>query len=211
MSLFVAYFGTKKLYPDLAHHTILMGPRYQGLLNDIFSKKVLSDDFSLYLHAPTRTDTSLAPAGHECFYVLSPVPNKEGKTNWKEEEQRYKEKIYRWLEKNHLPGLTDNMTVDFSVTPDYFENTLQSEKGAAFGLEPSFSQSAYFRFHNKSEDIEGLYFVGANTHPGAGVPGVLNSAKILEKMVPDLGNKYKGVGITLPKNFSSSNVESSIE
>ncbi len=211
MSLFVAYFGTKKLYPDLAHHTILMGPRYKGLLNDIFSKKILADDFSLYLHAPTRTDSSLAPAGHECFYVLSPVPNKEGKTNWKEEEQRYKDKIYRWLETNHLPGLTENMTVDFSVTPDYFENTLQSEKGAAFGIEPSFSQSAYFRFHNKSEDIKGLYFVGANTHPGAGVPGVLNSAKVLEKMVPDLKNKFTTSGFTSSNKFSSSTLETSLE
>ncbi len=201
MSLFVAYFGTKKLYPDLAHHTILMGPRYQGLLNDIFSKKILADDFSLYLHAPTRTDSTLAPTGHECFYVLSPVPNKDGKINWKQEEQIYKEKIYRWLDKNHLPGLRQNLTVDFSVTPDYFENNLQSEKGAAFGLEPSFSQSAYFRFHNKSEDIKGLYFVGANTHPGAGVPGVLNSAKIIEKLIPDLENKFASHGFTLKNNF----------
>ena len=211
MSLFVAYFGTKKLYPELAHHTILMGPRYKGLLNDIFSKKILADDFSLYLHAPTRTDSSLAPAGHECFYVLSPVPNKEGKTNWKEEEQRYKDKIYRWLEKNHLPGLTGNMTVDFSITPDYFENNLQSEKGAAFGIEPSFSQSAYFRFHNKSEDINGLYFVGANTHPGAGVPGVLNSAKVLEKMVPDLKNKFTVSGFDASRSFTSSTIETYLE
>ncbi|MDH4468655.1 MAG: phytoene desaturase family protein [Bacteriovoracaceae bacterium] len=211
MSLFVAYFGTKKLYPGLAHHTILMGPRYKGLLNDIFSKKILADDFSLYLHAPTRTDSSLAPDGHECFYVLSPVPNKVGKTNWRDEEQRYKDKIYGWLEKNHLPCLTENMTVDFSVTPDYFETQLQSEKGAAFGLEPSLSQSAYFRFHNQSEDIKGLYFVGANTHPGAGVPGVLNSAKVLEKMVPDLKNKFTNVGFAIPKKFSSSERESSLE
>lgn len=211
MSLFVAYFGTKKLYPELAHHTILMGPRYQGLLNDIFSKKILADDFSLYLHAPTRTDSSLAPHGHECFYVLSPVPNKEGKTNWKEEEKRYKDKIYRWLEKSHLPGLTDNMTVDFSVTPDYFENNLQSEKGAAFGLEPSFTQSAYFRFHNKSEDINGLYFVGANTHPGAGVPGVLNSAKVLEKMVPDLKTKFFTSGLASSRIRSPETFESTRE
>lgn len=184
MSLFVAYFGAKRTYPDLCHHTILLGPRYKELLKDIFSYKVLADDFSLYLHAPTRTDASMAPDGHECFYVLSPVPNAESGIDWKDMEQRYRDKIYRWLDSNHLPGLMDNMTVNFSITPDYFEQTLQSEKGAAFGIEPSFTQSAYFRFHNRSEDVSGLYFVGANTHPGAGVPGVLNSAKVLEKVVP---------------------------
>ena len=184
MSLFVAYFGTKKLYPELAHHTILLGPRYRGLLNDIFSNKVLADDFSLYLHAPTRTDASMAPAGHECFYVLSPVPNSESGIDWKTEAQKYKDKIYRWLDQRHLPGLVENMVVDFEVTPEYFEKTLRSEKGAAFGIEPSFVQSAYFRFHNKSEDVENLFFVGANTHPGAGVPGVLNSAKVLDRVLP---------------------------
>jgi phytoene desaturase len=193
MSLFVAYFGTNKTYDNLAHHTILMGPRYKGLLDDIFTKKKLADDFSLYLHAPTRTDHSMAPDGHECFYVLSPVPNQDGKVNWKQEEQRYKEKIYRWMDQNHVPGLMDNMTVDFSINPNYFENELQSEKGAAFGIEPSFSQSAYFRFHNKSEDVEGLFFVGANTHPGAGVPGVLNSAKVLEKVIPNASEGLKVV------------------
>lgn len=184
MSLFVAYFGAKKTYPDLCHHTILLGPRYKELLKDIFTHKVLADDFSLYLHAPTRTDASMAPEGHECFYVLSPVPNSESGIHWPDMEKRYRDKIYSWLDKHYLSGLLDNMTVNFSVTPDYFENTLQSEKGAAFGIEPSFTQSAYFRFHNRSEDVDGLYFVGANTHPGAGVPGVLNSAKVLDKVVP---------------------------
>lgn len=184
MSLFVAYFGTKKLYPELAHHTILMGPRYRGLLNDIFSNKVLADDFSLYLHAPTRTDASMAPKGHECFYVLSPVPNSDSGIDWKTEAQKYKDKIYRWLDQRHLPGLVENLVVDFEVTPEYFEQSLRSEKGAAFGIEPSFVQSAYFRFHNKSEDVENLFFVGANTHPGAGVPGVLNSAKVLDRVLP---------------------------
>lgn len=184
MSLFVAYFGAKKTYPELCHHTILLGPRYKELLKDIFSYKVLADDFSLYLHAPTRTDASMAPDGHECFYVLSPVPNAESGIHWPDVEQRYRDKIYRWLDSHHLSGLLDNMTVNFSITPDYFQNTLQSEKGAAFGIEPSFRQSAYFRFHNRSEDVDGLYFVGANTHPGAGVPGVLNSAKVLDKVIP---------------------------
>ncbi|MCO4756078.1 MAG: phytoene desaturase [Bacteriovoracaceae bacterium] len=208
MSLFVSYFGTKKTYENLAHHTILMGPRYHGLLDDIFSKKRLADDFSLYLHAPTRTDQSMAPKGHECFYVLSPVPNQDGKINWKQQQLKYQEKIYKWLDSNHLPGLLDNLTVNFSITPEYFENELQSEKGAAFGIEPSFRQSAYFRFHNKSEDVQGLFFVGANTHPGAGVPGVLNSAKVLDRVIPDAVKNYThGLGDFLktepgPKEFA---------
>lgn len=184
MSLFVAYFGTKKQYPNIKHHTILMGPRYEGLLKDIFQKKVLPDDFSLYLHAPTRTDRSMAPDGKECFYVLAPVPNNLSKINWETEQSIYKEKIYQWLDKNYLPGLIDNLDVDFHINPTYFESDLRSEHGAAFGIEPTMTQSAYFRFHNRSEDIKGLYFVGANTHPGAGVPGVLSSAKVIEKVVP---------------------------
>lgn len=185
MSLFVAYFGTKKTYEQLAHHTIVLGPRYKGLLNDIFTKKVLADDFSLYLHAPTRTDKSMAPDNNECFYVLSPVPNSLGKVDWDKKEDEYKNKIYDFLESKLLTDLKSNLAVDLSVTPKYFEYDLQSEHGAAFGIEPSFTQSAYFRFHNRCKDIEGLYFVGANTHPGAGVPGVLNSAKVINHVVPN--------------------------
>ena len=185
MSLFVTYFGTKKKYPHLVHHTILMGPRYKGLLQDIFDKKVLSDDFSLYLHTPTVTDPSLAPEGHECFYVLSPVPNNESGIDWASKKEAYENRILDSLEKRILPGLRENLTTCFSVTPDYFEKDLQSTSGAAFGIEPSFTQSAYFRFHNQSEDVKGLYFVGASTHPGAGVPGVINSAKVLKRVVPD--------------------------
>ncbi len=184
MSLFVAYFGAKKTYPDLAHHTILMGPRYRGLLKDIFSKRVLAEDFSLYLHAPTRTDASLAPEGHECFYVLSPVPNNLSGINWQEEGERYQDKIFSWLDKNYLPDLKANLISTSFITPDYFEQNLRTHQGAGFGLEPNFRQSAYFRFHNRSEDIQGLYFVGASTHPGAGVPGVLNSARLLDKVLP---------------------------
>lgn len=191
MSLVVCYFGTQKNYEHLAHHTILLGPRYEGLLTDIFDRKILSDDFSLYLHAPTRTDSSMAPPGHECFYVLSPVPNNESRISWKETEKKYRDKIFRWLETHHLAGLNHHLVTEKTITPDYFENELQSEKGAAFGIEPSFSQSAYFRFHNRSEDIDGLYFVGANTHPGAGVPGVLNSAKVLDRLIPDLRNEAR--------------------
>ncbi len=183
MSLFVAYFGTKKTYPDLAHHTILLGPRYEELLKDIFHRRVLAKDFSLYLHAPTRTDASLAPEGCEAFYVLSPVPNNLSGIDWKEKGPEYFKMIMDNLEERYLPGLRENLVCSHYVTPDYFEHDLGSFAGSGFGLEPIFRQSAYFRFHNKSEDIQGLYFVGASTHPGAGVPGVLCSAKVLEKVL----------------------------
>lgn len=184
MSLFVAYFGTKKQYPELAHHTIVLGPRYRGLLDDIFDNKVLSEDFSLYLHAPTRSDPTVAPAGHEGFYVLSPVPNQLSGIDWSKEGPAYFDRIMDSLEKRMLPGLRDNLTTSFFKTPDYFEHELRSVKGNAFGIEPRLTQSAYFRYHNRSEDVDGLYFVGASTHPGAGIPGVLNTAKVLEKVIP---------------------------
>ncbi len=185
MSLFVTYFGVKKKYDNIVHHTILLGPRYKELLNDIFTKKTLAEDFSLYLHAPTVTDPSLAPEGCETFYVLSPVPNNQSGISWEQTKQDYQDRILDSLEKRLLPGLKENLEVAFSITPDYFETDLRSTHGSAFGIEPSFQQSAYFRFHNQSEDIKGLYFVGANTHPGAGVPGVINSAKVLKRIVPN--------------------------
>ena len=184
MSLFVGYFGTKKTYPDLAHHSILLGPRYRELLTDIFDRKKLADDFSLYLHAPTRTDASLAPPGSESFYVLSPVPNQQSGIDWSVEGPRYMDRILDALDAEHLPGLRDNLATQFHVDPRYFEGELRSYRGAAFGLQPTLRQSAYFRFHNRSEDVEGLYFVGAGVHPGAGLPGVLSSAKVLERVVP---------------------------
>jgi phytoene desaturase len=189
MSLFVAYFGTKKTYPELAHHTIVLGPRYQGLLTDIFDRKVLAEDFSLYLHAPARTDPSMAPPGHESFYVLSPVPNDKSGINWEEEGPRYLERIMDELERRLLPGLSQEIVTQHFVTPDYFGKDLRSKNGAAFGLEPVLTQSAWFRYHNRSEDVDGLYFVGASTHPGAGVPGVLSTAKVMERMVPRPRNK----------------------
>ncbi len=184
MSLFVGYFGTNKTYPDLAHHSILLGPRYRGLLTDIFDRKTLSDDFSLYLHAPTRTDPSLAPTGGESFYVLSPVPNQKSGIDWSIEGPRYMDRILDALDAEQLPGLRDNLVTQFHVDPTYFQGELRSYQGAAFGLEPTLRQSAYFRFHNASEDVEGLYFVGAGVHPGAGLPGVLSSAKVLDRVVP---------------------------
>ena len=184
MSLFVGYFGTNKTYPDLAHHSILLGPRYRELLTDVFDRKTLADDFSLYLHAPTRTDPSLAPPGGESFYVLSPVPNQQSGIDWSVEGPRYMDRILDTLDAEHLPGLRENLTTQFHVDPRYFEGELRSYRGAAFGPEPTLRQSAYFRFHNRSEDVEGLYFVGAGVHPGAGLPGVLSSAKVLERVVP---------------------------
>jgi phytoene desaturase len=184
MSLFVTYFGAKKQWENLAHHTIILGPRYKGLLADIFDKKVLADDFSLYLHAPTITDPDLAPLGHTGFYVLSPVPNQESGIDWEMKAADYQEKILSFLDRTHLPGLKENLTTSFSVDPRYFQNELRSTSGAAFGLEPRLTQSAYFRYHNRSEDVDGLYFVGASSHPGAGLPGVITSAKVLERAVP---------------------------
>lgn len=196
MSLFVAYFGTKKTYPDLAHHSILLGPRYRELLTDIFDRKQLADDFSLYLHAPTRTDASLAPAGNESFYVLSPVPNQKSGIDWEVEGPRYMDKILDALDAEHLPGLRDNLVTQFHVDPRYFEGELRSYRGAAFGLEPTLRQSAYFRFHNESEDVGGLYFVGAGVHPGAGLPGVLSSAKVLERVVPEPASEGRVVSVS---------------
>ena len=184
MSLFVGYFGTRRQYPQLAHHTILLGPRYRGLLDDVFRKRVLADDFSLYLHAPTRTDASLAPDGCETFYVLSPVPNNRSGIDWGHEAGPYFGRIREHLEKRLLPGLTANIVDPFFLTPREFESDLRSVDGAAFGPEPILTQSAWFRYHNRSPDVEGLYFVGAGTHPGGGVPGVLSSAKVLEQIVP---------------------------
>jgi phytoene desaturase len=184
ISLFVAYFGSPRQYPELAHHTIVLGERSRGLLDDIFRRKVLADDFSLYLHAPTRTDPSLAPEGTECFYVLSPVPNNRSGIDWSREAEPYFERIRESLESRLLPGLGESPVEPFFLTPDDFEHTLRSEDGAAFGPEPILTQSAYFRYHNRSPDVDGLYFVGAGTHPGGGVPGVLCSAKVLDRIVP---------------------------
>lgn len=185
MSLFVIYFGTKKKYRDsnLAHHNIILGRRYKELLTDIFKNKYLADDFSLYLHMPTITDPSLAPEGHEAFYVLSPVPHLESGTNWLEEAIPYRNKIMNFLEENYLPGLQENIVAEHYIDPLHFRDTLNSYKGSAFSVEPIFRQSAWFRPHNRSEEFENLYFAGAGTHPGAGIPGVLSSAKIVDNLI----------------------------
>lgn len=185
MSLFVWYFGTDRKYDDVAHHTILLGPRYKGLLHDIFEKKVLADDFSLYLHRPTCTDPSLAPEGCDGFYVLSPVPHLESGTDWQAMAEPYRQKVADYLEKTVMPDLNQHIISSHMITPLTFEDRLESYRGAAFGLEPVLTQSAYFRPHNKSEEVEHLYLVGAGTHPGAGMPGVLSSARVLDEIVPD--------------------------
>lgn len=185
MSLFVIYFGTKRRYTDgtLAHHNIILGERYRELLSDIFRRKVLADDFSLYLHMPTLTDPSMAPEGHEAFYVLSPVPHQDSGIDWTVMAKPYRDRIMQFLEDNYLPGLQENLVVEHHIDPLHFQNTLLSYKGSAFSLEPILTQSAWFRPHNRSEDFDNLYFVGAGTHPGAGLPGVLSSSKIAEQLI----------------------------
>ncbi len=184
MSLFLIYFGTDRTYPDLAHHTIVLGERYKELLEDIFQRKILADDFSLYLHAPTRTDASLAPAGCECFYVLSPVPHLGGKIDWNAVKDIYADAILASLE-TLCPDLRKHIVSKIVWTPLDFENQLDAYLGSAFQFEPILTQSAWFRPHNVSEDVKNFFLVGAGTHPGAGVPGVLSSAKLLDRVIPD--------------------------
>jgi phytoene desaturase len=185
MGLFVWYFGTRVQYPQVAHHTILLGPRYRQLLGDIFTRKRLAEDFSLYLHRPTATDPSLAPPGCDAFYVLSPVPNLDSGTDWGRAAEPYRQRIAQYLESTVLPGLGEAVVSSRLLTPQDFQDRLCSYRGAAFGFEPTLLQSGWVRPTNKSEDIEHLYLVGAGTHPGAGLPGVLSSARVLDKVVPD--------------------------
>jgi phytoene desaturase len=184
MSLFVWYFGTDRRYEDVGHHTVMMGPRYGGLLHDIFDAKVLADDFSLYLYRPTATDPSVAPEGCDTFYVLSPVPNLDAGIDWATAAEPYRRRIEAHLEATLLPGLGRHVVSSRLMTPVDFRDRLLSVKGAAFGMEPVITQLAWFRPHNKSEEVENLFLVGAGTHPGAGLPGVVSSAKILDKVVP---------------------------
>jgi len=186
MGLFVWYFGTRGRYDDVGHHTILMGPRYRGLLRDVFTRKVLADDFSLYLHRPTATDPAMAPDGCDAFYALSPVPNLQGGQAWTPDEAEvYRRRIQARLETTLLPGLGDRLMTGRVMTPVDFRDRYLSLHGAGFGLEPILTQSAWFRPHNASEEVRNLYIVGAGTHPGAGLPGVLSSARVLDRVVPD--------------------------
>ena len=199
MSLFLIYFGTRRRYPNLLHHNIIFGPRYRELLADIFARGRLADDFSLYLHAPTRSDPTLAPPGCEAFYVLSPVPHL-GKLaiDWRSEGPAYAERILAYLERDYMPDLRREIVTQRIFTPLDFKTELNAHLGSAFSLEPRLTQSAYFRVHNRDKNIRGLYFVGAGTHPGAGIPGVVNSAKataaiILNDYKNALARDYAGV------------------
>ena len=190
MSLVVIYFGTDRQYrgtdgPALAHHDIILGPRYRGLLDDIFTNKQLAEDFSLYLHMPTLTDPSLAPEGCDAFYVLAPVPHLGGGVDWRTQAKPYRDRIMKFLEDRYLPGLSKHLVTEHMIDPRHFESTLNSYLGSAFSIEPVLTQSAWFRPHNRSEEVDNLYFVGAGTHPGAGLPGVLSSAKIADDLIMD--------------------------
>jgi phytoene desaturase len=184
MGLFVLYFGTRQTYPGVAHHTIWLGARYRELLDEIFNEQVLGEDFSLYLHRPTATDASFAPPGCDSFYVLCPVPNLQAKIDWAVEGPKLRDRIVAALDRTILPGLAQTITAEFCMTPKDFQHDYLSVHGAGFSVAPIFRQSAWFRFHNRAEGIGNLYLVGAGTHPGAGLPGVLCSAKVVDAMVP---------------------------
>ena len=178
MSLFVIYFGLKRQHPELKHHIVMFGKRYRELIREIFNGPNLPDDFSLYLHAPSVTDPSLAPEGCSTYYVLSPVPHLgAANIDWKVEGPKYRDRILAYLEEQILPDLRSDLVTCRIFTPEDFRDDLNAHLGSAFSLEPILTQSAYFRAHNADKQIEGLYLVGAGTHPGAGIPGVIGSAK----------------------------------
>lgn len=184
MGLFVLYFGTRQPYPDVARHTILLGEGFRAHLDEIFKHGRIGEDISLYLHRPTATDPSFAPAGADSFYALCPVPNLNAGIDWSIEAPRLRAKIIDRLAKTVLPGLAERIVADFHVTPAEFEKDYLSVAGAGFSIAPIFTQSAWFRFHNRGEGPNGLYLTGAGTHPGAGIPGVLCSAKVVDALVP---------------------------
>lgn len=185
MGLYVLFFGTDRIYDSVAHHTIWMGKRYRELLDDIFHRGILADDFSLYVHRPTATDPSFAPDGHDSFYVLAPVPHQGAGIDWDVEEPRLRSRIIDALDATLLPDLKTHIQAPFAMTPDDFSADYLSYLGAGFSIAPLFTQSAWFRFHNKAEGLENLYLAGAGTHPGAGMPGVLSSAKVVEALVAE--------------------------
>lgn len=190
MGLFVWYFGTKgtrDMWPDVGHHTILNGPRYKGLIDDIFINGRLADDMSLYVHRPSVTDPTVAPNGDDTFYALSPVPHlgHDENVDWSEMAETYRKRVQDVLSDQLLPGLETHLTASEVFTPETFRNRYLSPLGAGFSIEPRILQSAWFRPHNVSEEVRGLYLAGAGTHPGAGLPGVISSAEVLAKLVPD--------------------------
>jgi phytoene desaturase len=187
MGLAVVYLGAYRTWPELAQHTIVFGPRYRELLDDLFEGTTLPEDFSLYLHAPTRTDATLAPPGGETLYALVPVPNLRANIDWDIEGPRLRERILDRLEETCLPGLRASLATQSMVTPVHFRDELLAAYGAGFSIQPILTQSAWFRFHNRAAAVPNLLFVGAGTHPGAGVPGVLSSAKVVDRLIPDDG------------------------
>jgi phytoene desaturase len=187
MSVFVLYFGTDRRYDALGHHEILMGSRFRGLLDDVFHAKRLSPDFSLYLHHPTASDPSLAPPGCDAWYALAPVPHLGGSPDWERDGDALRDRIVRYLEARYLPNLSRHIVTECRVDPRHFRDVLNTPFGGAFSVEPRLTQSAWFRPHNESADVRGLFLVGAGTHPGAGIPGVLSSAKIVASLVARTG------------------------
>jgi phytoene desaturase len=185
MGLYVLFFGTTRQYPDVAHHTIWMGPRYKELLADIFDKKILADDFSLYVHRPTATDASFAPEGCDSFYVLCPVPNLRGDIDWATKAPELRDRIVAALSDTIMPDLEQVISDDFWMTPEDFKADYRSMHGAGFSIAPIFTQSAWFRYHNRDPHIPNLYFSAAGAHPGAGMPGVLCSAKVVETLIDE--------------------------
>ena len=184
MGLVVWYFGTNRRFDDVLHHNMIMGPRYRGLLDDIFHRRQLTQDFSLYLHRPTASDPSLAPPGCDAFYVLAPVPNLGSGTDWSREGEAFRRKLQQRLESTLLPGLGESIVTSHMITPQDFRDRYLSLHGAGFAMEPRLLQSAWFRPHNRSEELDGLYLVGAGTHPGAGLPGVICSARVVDSLLP---------------------------
>lgn len=193
MGLFVWYFGTqgtRGMWRDVGHHTIAVGPRYRDHIKDIFLRGRLADDMSLYVHRPSVTDPSVAPAGGDTFYALSPVPHLgHGGVDWASEAEPYRQKMLAMLEDRLLPGLSRHITTSRVFTPETFRDRYLSPMGAGFSIEPRILQSAWFRPHNISEELPGLYLAGAGTHPGAGVPGVIGTAEVLASLVPDAPRK----------------------
>lgn len=190
MGLFVWYFGTRGtrgMWPEAGHHTILNGHRYKGLVRDIFINGHLADDMSLYIHRPSVTDPSVAPSDGDTFYALSPVPHlgHDHPVDWASTAERYRQKVQAVLEDQLLPGLGGHISASTVFTPETFRDRYLSPHGSGFSIEPRILQSAWFRPHNVSEEAEGLYLVGAGTHPGAGLPGVISSAEVLDTLVPD--------------------------
>ncbi|MEL6821681.1 MAG: phytoene desaturase family protein [Calditrichota bacterium] len=190
MSCFLMYIGVRKQYPRLLHHTLILSERYKELVSDIFDRKILADDFSMYLHVPTRSDEGMAPPGCESMYVLIPVPNLAGDIDWDEMAQPYADRVLKFLEEDFgMEDLRANIDVLELFTPKDFAEQRNNYLGSAWGVEPRMTQTASFRPRNRSEDVENLYLVGASTHPGAGVPGVMLTAETTEKLVlEDLGH-----------------------